>query len=388
MAEDKYADTLFKDYLTGVISKEDIEHFFHLVECLSDEELRERLSEIPDAGFTDRMIFDDRRKDVVKYQIFSQINNDSPAIAADRRSIRRTMVWLSIAASLILFGAYLSISFQMLKGRTDFKASHPVDKVRREQTSITIGNTRYSVNANLCNLQILDDKLVVRSVGKIIPFSTTDEIHISTSAQSVCDLVLADKSVITMNAGTSIWIPGMYSRSERRVRMNGEAFFEVSKSNMPFRVVLANAVVNVLGTGFNVNNYGDAGDTRVTLVHGSIKYGTSIAQRIIKPGEQIRNNGIGNLKTIAVSVDTVTAWKEGVFNFNGKTINQALKEVCNWYNIELHIMSGVSAHMLTGKMSRTSSINTFIDYINKTYPVNLNLRGAVLTVSPQVDFKH
>lgn len=65
---------------------------------------------------------------------------------------------------------------------------------------------------------------------------------------------LPDQSVITMNKNTSVQYPDQFAKNERRIRLDGEAFFSISPDKTkPFFIDAGQDVeIRVVGTSFNV----------------------------------------------------------------------------------------------------------------------------------------
>src|SRR5690606_14528239 len=111
-------------------------------------------------------------------------------------------------------------------------------------------------------------------------------------------LTLADGSRVWLNAASSITFPTLFSGNDREVNITGEVYFEVAHdAKMPFRVVVNNMEVQVLGTRFNVNAYEGEEAIKTTLLEGSVEVSEGKESVLIKPGEQStvfpdnRNNG-------------------------------------------------------------------------------------------------
>ena len=81
------------------------------------------------------------------------------------------------------------------------------------------------------------------------------------------ELILADGTHVWLNADTRLRYPTCFNTDERRVYLEGEAYFQVTKDTAhPFRVESEAQVVEVLGTQFNVYAYGHEERTYTTLV--------------------------------------------------------------------------------------------------------------------------
>ena len=86
------------------------------------------------------------------------------------------------------------------------------------------------------------------------------------------NLTLPDGTKVWMNARTEIQYPGVFSKSKREIKLNGEAYFEVShNAKHPFIVHTNKCSIEVLGTKFNVEDYADSKDFSTALIEGSVK---------------------------------------------------------------------------------------------------------------------
>jgi transmembrane sensor len=85
-------------------------------------------------------------------------------------------------------------------------------------------------------------------------------------------ITLPDGSTVKMNASTKIEYPEHFAADVRKVKLSGEAFFEVTKDTAhPFIIETKSASVEVLGTSFNVSAYPEAGLVEVNVKTGKVK---------------------------------------------------------------------------------------------------------------------
>lgn len=85
-------------------------------------------------------------------------------------------------------------------------------------------------------------------------------------------ITLPDGSTVKMNASTKIEYPEHFAADVRKVKLSGEAFFEVTRDTAhPFIIETKNASVEVLGTSFNVSAYPEAGLVEVNVKTGKVK---------------------------------------------------------------------------------------------------------------------
>lgn len=172
---------------------------------------------------------------------------------------------------------------------------------------------------------------------------------------------LDDGSVVTLNAQSKLRVE--YSDEFRDIELlDGEAMFDVEKDpNRRFRVVTDRAVIQAIGTQFNVRNRG--GDMTVTVVEGVVDVqstgrtstmGTSslpgsVAQlpassdppvadstpvvrqpTRLKVGQQARVNG-GDVAVIETNVQEAISWRERRLVFDAWALEDVVIEF-NLYN--------------------------------------------------------
>lgn len=178
-------------------------------------------------------------------------------------------------------------------------------------------------------------------------------------------LVLPDGTQVWLNAASSLRYPVIFTGRERMVEVTGEAYFEVAKvtdpvtgERTPFKVkVNNNTSVEVLGTHFNINSYEEEANISTTLLEGSVRLHNNGNTALLKPGQQalIALNGVPQKKIAIVEhadVDKVMAWKNGVFNFQDATLDEVMRQLERWYNIEVVYERGIPKQEFIGKMGR------------------------------------
>ena len=168
--------------------------------------------------------------------------------------------------------------------------------------------------------------------------SDTGINRITTPRGGQYSVVLPDGSKVWLNAASSLSYPVNFSARERRVMLQGEAYFEIARNaGRAFKVVTATQTVEVLGTHFNVDAYSDNAMVRTTLLEGSVKVVTAPGtQLMLKPGEQARfNNQTGALQKSNVSEEDVIAWKNGYFIFNDTWLTDVLLQLSRWYDVQV-----------------------------------------------------
>jgi ferric-dicitrate binding protein FerR (iron transport regulator) len=175
------------------------------------------------------------------------------------------------------------------------------------------------------------------------------------------ELVLSDGTHVWLNAASSIRYPSSFTGAERVVVITGEAYFEVKHDNAhPFKVIAGSQVIRDLGTAFNVKAYDDEPQIKTTLVEGSVQIGQILLNR---PGQQLNGDKI---KIVNTGIET--AWKNGVFDFEGITsLREAMRQLGRWYDIDILYENGVPDSIpFTGRISRSTDLQSVLKLLENT----------------------
>ncbi|MET3876882.1 FecR domain-containing protein [Chitinophaga sp. OAE865] len=194
-------------------------------------------------------------------------------------------------------------------------------------------------------------------------------------------LVLADGSKIWLNAASSIRFPATFAGEERRIELNGEAYFEVAHdARRPFRVLVNQVTVDVLGTSFNINSYADEATINTTLLEGAVKVNSRKGSIQLAPGEQSQISPNGNVKKITgVNTAEIIAWKEGYFQFESTDLTTVLRQFSHWYDVEIVYEGQLRPRKFFGMISRRSSLVNVLKMLNAN-DVNYRLEGKKLII--------
>lgn len=283
-------------------------------------------------------------------------------IAGKEIPVRRLRFWWAAAAvALMLLGGVWFWKQQMAVHHE--KGVQLADITPGTQGAIlTLGDGSTVVldslhNGEIANQQgvkavLLNGKLLYEKSGSE-PATTVVYNLMTTPRGRQFHLVLPDGSQVWLNAQSSIRYPTAFTGKERRVDISGEVYFEVRKDEQkPFFVnVPGRAEIAVLGTDFNIKAYTEDPYLNTTLVNGAVKVGTGIKSTVLKPGYTAAI-GQGDIKVISADIEQVLAWKNGAFYFDGATLQEVMRELSRWYDIEVVYEPGLPEARFGGKISR------------------------------------
>lgn len=229
---------------------------------------------------------------------------------------------------------------------------------------------------------IRQGKLAYAAVGKV-----PDEVAyntLSTPRGRQYHIQLPDGTEVWLNAASSIRYPTVFSGGERGVDITGEAYFEVAKdAARPFKVrVGPGAEINVLGTHFNVNAYGNEPAIATTLLEGSVRFRTGEGKsELLKPGQQTRYDPATRELTVKDDVETarVVAWKNGIFDFNNMGLREAMQQLERWYDIDVKYEKRVPNISFFGKMTKNIQLADLLTILERS-KVHFQVEGRTLIV--------
>ena len=372
---------LFK-YLQGTLTpEEEYELEKWKLQSAENRQFLERLSNEATQGIdTDGTI-----PGTLEEKIFGKIRDKVPELHGN--VIRMKGNWWRYAATaavvLILFG--YSIMTMMQKERPKqvvAKVEQPVvEDVAAPDgnyASITLaGGEKIDINGSSRGTLASQGKVqVIKSADGLIIYKVATgrvrgKMQFNTLANpkgsKVIGMVLEDGTKVWLNAGSSLTYPVAFIGKERKVSIPGEAYFEVAKKkSMPFRIMKGEMMVEVLGTHFNVNAYGDEPHMKVTLLEGAVKVSSGNVSGILKPGQQakVKDNDI-NVQS-DINIDQVMAWKNGYFSFEKAGITEVMRQIARWYNIEVAYDGEIPNERFGGELRRNSKLSSVLKVLEKS----------------------
>lgn len=303
--------------------------------------------------------------------------------------------WIAVASVILIIG----VSILLIQERQEDVANLPVAgrvdsgkamvtlemasglKFRLDTLSAVVRNNRASVAFNnqdgFLKIQEQDSTAIAKVVEEgyntiTVPYGGTYTIE------------LCDGTKVYLNSGTVFEFPSRFSGDRREVKLRGEAYFEVARNEgKPFVVEVNEIAVKVLGTSFNVKSYVDEPGVYTTLVNGSVAIvRDGQPERVIKPGEQAYyNKAVGTLSISPVDVMEFTAWKDGLFYFKDLVLEEILRIVSRWYDLNVFYMNqGAKSVVYSGKLPMYSSVEDVLRKFEISGDVRFELKGRTLTV--------
>ncbi len=306
-----------------------------------------------------------------------------------RTLVRSWSLWVSVAAAILLvFAAKQWIDSNEKVSDLALAEIQP----GKDQAYITLDDgTVVALSAHQVGL-VLDSSMryedgnaVLAEKDKPLNFSSF-ELTVPRAGQY--RMTLPDGSKVWLNAATHMAYHE--NEKERRVELAGEAYFEIQPKQLatssgqqglkPFKVVVDKQVVHVLGTHFNVKAYPADKKAYTTLVEGCVQLTAAQGSLVLHAGEQ-GFAAENQLLKRRVDLSTVLAWKEGYFVFQAEPLDEVLRQVGRWYDVDFVIEDlSLNAMPFEAMVPRFGKLKDLLDLLEKTNKIYFKYDGRKVYV--------
>ena len=195
-------------------------------------------------------------------------------------------------------------------------------------------------------------------------------------------LMLSDGSKVQLNSMSSIRFPVQFAQDCRLVELEGEAYFEVSKTGQSFIVQTKGMKIEVLGTTFNISAYANE-EYQTTLVSGSVKVQTENgSNRILKPSEQACiTPGSNQINVRNVDTAFYTSWIHGKINFKDQRLDDIMKTLARWYDMDVVYENEATKELRFGcYVNRYNEITPLVKLLEQTGRVTVTVEGKTIKI--------
>ncbi|MCF0178378.1 MAG: FecR domain-containing protein [Bacteroidales bacterium] len=280
------------------------------------------------------------------------------------------------------------IDAEMLKEKAALCGEFPLDKGwKRLQNAIDKDSRRHSIGFFMKYAAVI---LLPIAVAVGILLTTHGGSQVDFQQESICtrmavtetslgenaSVTLSDGTFVQLNSLSRLEYPEEFDGEKRVVKLYGEAYFDVAKSDIPFIVETANMEVEVLGTLFNLSAYAGE-ESSATLVSGSVKVSAAGQESILKPSQQAFVNPSEMLLRVQ-EVDTrlFTSWRDGKIIFKDKPLEHILTKLSHWYDFSATFDSEEIKQIRFGcSVNRYDDIESFVELLVETGRVKVKKEG-------------
>lgn len=196
------------------------------------------------------------------------------------------------------------------------------------------------------------------------------------------EFILADGTIVNLNAKSKLSYPVTFEKGYRKVKLFGEAFFDVKKDrSSPFYVETNDIEIQVLGTIFNVKSFAGESTTKVSLVEGKVRVNkrTNLLHYesvLLSPGEQLTyHKKSEELVKEGFDLNEVLFWKERVVIFKNAGLEDFVQKMEELFDVNFQIYGTLSKKMqITGKY-KCESLEDALMGLKFVYDIDYKIDG-------------
>ena len=204
-------------------------------------------------------------------------------------------------------------------------------------------------------------------------------------------IVLADGTKVWLNSDTKIRYPGNFSKNQRDIYLDGEAFFEVSKNErQPFVVHTSGVNVKVLGTKFNVKAYSDENQIETSLFEGKVNLllnssSGKTTEKEVKPGQSfVYSKTDRQLALNRFPQDEINGWKKNQLIFKDDTFSHLVRKIERWYNVKvMYDEKQFNDRRLTVELYEGERLDRLMEIISLALSVNYEYENGEVVLTPK-----
>ncbi|MDO6803663.1 FecR domain-containing protein [Wenyingzhuangia sp. 1_MG-2023] len=252
--------------------------------------------------------------------------------------------WVKYAATILLFLGLGYFSKQTFF-RKESALVIPSESIRLQLEDGTIMIIDENSSSEVVDEN--ENKLIAQKGKMLVYFNKQKKENLLYNTLTVpygkrFEIQLSDGTKVHLNAGSSLKYPIAFLQGqERKVFLDGEAFFEVAKdAKHPFVVNAKDVAIRVLGTQFNVSSYPEDDSINTVLVEGSVSvyhanktYNKETAMMLVPGQKATWDKKQKNIEIDVADVVLYTAWRDGRLLLNEVSFNDILKKIERQYNV-------------------------------------------------------
>ncbi|RKD90626.1 FecR family protein [Mangrovibacterium diazotrophicum] len=316
---------------------------------------------------------------------------------------KKAMRYAAIFVGLLVAGAS-AFYFSQQKQPSGYVFNNTQEEAGQQQSQIVLADgTTVPLESESSDIAMTgNEQLIIDSTRVIdmkqLPTDPTkmNEVVIPYGKRS--KIVLADGTKVWLNAGSRLAFPNQFNGKERKIFLEGEAYFEVAhNAAQPFIVNTEAIAVKVLGTKFNLTAYSSESVIETTLLEGKVAMRDLTRNQLFR-GETIltpNQKGSFNKEQRAISVqddpdaDLSIAWIEGWLEFHQQPLNRVMSKLERYYNVKFIVEGSAKKQVqemddfafISGKLDLKDSLESVLMVLSDVSGMQYEIQGNQINVS-------
>ncbi|WP_020529079.1 FecR family protein [Flexithrix dorotheae] len=194
-------------------------------------------------------------------------------------------------------------------------------------------------------------------------------------------LKLPDGTMVKLNVNSKLKVPNQFKPDERRVYLEGEAYFDVVKdSTRPFIIESGDLQTTVKGTSFNVNAYPKNNKVQVAVAEGLVEVKSKGKKLLLAENEAAELDLEKELLERVSFNKNAIAWKDGILIFNNTNLKELFSDIENWYGVKIVLGKDIKMLEKITASYDNASLKTVLESISYSANFKYEINGDVVTI--------
>lgn len=214
--------------------------------------------------------------------------------------------------------------------------------------------------------------------------SVPQEFVIMTEKGQKTKVLLPDGTEVWLNSDSELTYSSDFNRNNRKVKLKGEAFFDVTKSTDQRFVVEATSVnAIVYGTAFNVMAYPNEETIDISLVRGKVGVENIIDNYLLaelSPNQLIsisKKNMQWSIRNCDAQIESL--WTQNRLKFENASAAEVFYKLEHWYGINIHI-ENLNKEFCYSFTLKSDPLREILNEINKITPIDYKINGEEVNI--------
>ncbi len=193
------------------------------------------------------------------------------------------------------------------------------------------------------------------------------------------NVTLPDGSSIILNEGSRLRYPEKFDGNQRKVMLNGEAFFDISHNpEKPFHINTEHTTVTVLGTSFNVRAYNDESQTEVLVKTGKVRLSPSKTDDNIvltKNHKGFYNHRSQILRKEENRTHNDLAWMNHQLAFQKTPLKFVIQDLERYFNVEIDLQNTQLNNCPYTSLYNQPNLDKILSVLSSAFQIDLTKVG-------------
>lgn len=285
--------------------------------------------------------------------------------------------------------------FQKIKSYWNSSTVHqhevtPESSFKKLQTKITCAKAKtHRTRMMMYYSGVAASLLIVFALGFFMQKSSPEEGFKEFTCMtegSTSTFYMADSTKVILNKNSEITYTNQYGQGERRVKLSGEAYFEVTKNaDSPFIVDMDGGAIRVLGTKFSARSRKGSNLVRAILLEGSVRFTSKEQSVLMKPNQKLLFNKYSkDLQITEVNPEQEVAWKDGLLKYRSLSFKTLMDYLAKDYGVKIVINNKRLLDpelKVSGSFEQEEGFEKVLEVINRTIMIKWKNENGIYYIN-------